>query len=301
MIRLLFIPMTLCLLTGFVAWGMLAAKTWSTPRVFYPKTLFALRNKMLADANTGYMYRRYAVWCSIAGGRLLPEDFAAISLVGAVIGFTGGLLMSNATISLCLFALFLFLPTLMLYARYTIRINAMVKSFGHFVDLFSRHYSNRKNIVLAFRDMVEECPKELENELILLINKLADGGSATLAIEQFAERLNHGWAEDFATYVISGLEGETKDIQSSLNRLTNEMFVLQDEREERQSEIHSIWISLVIVIAICILLIPYNQTLLKDSFRLYFLTPDGQTLLAIALTIWCFCILLAFIWGKRHE
>ncbi|MET3291372.1 hypothetical protein EDM56_23205 [Brevibacillus fluminis] len=301
MIRLLFVPMTLCLLIGFVTWGMVAAKTWSTPRVFYPKTLLALRNRMLADANAGYLYRHYSTWCSIAGGKLLPEDFAVISLVGAVVGFIGGLCLSNLTMSLCLFLLFLLLPTLMLYARYTVRMNAMIKSFGQFVDLFSRHYSNRKSILPSFRDMLEECPKQLENELILLINKLTDGGNATAAIEQFAERLNHGWAQDFATYVISGLEGETKDIQASLNRLTNEMFVLEDEREERQSEIHSIWISLIIVIVICILLIPYNQTLLKDSLRLYFFTPDGQTLLAIALTIWCFCVLVAFIWGKRHE
>ncbi|MGE5702722.1 MAG: type II secretion system F family protein [Clostridia bacterium] len=232
---------------------------------------------------------------------MLPEDYFVISLVGAVAGFISGLLLDNVMISFCLFLLFLFLPTLILYARYTVLLNRKISSFGHFVDLFSRYYSSRKNIVLAFRDMLEECPKELQSELILLVNQLADGGSAVRAVESFADRLNHGWAHDFAIYIISGLEGETRDIQTSLNRLTNEMFVMQDERQERQSEIYSIWISLIIVIMICILLIPYNQALLKDSLRLYFLTPDGQSLLAIALTVWCFCILLAFIWGKRHE
>lgn len=298
---LLLIPMALCLWAGFMVWGIWFSKRWSTPRVFYPKTMIVLKEKLIQGTTSRYVYDRYTVWCHITGSQMSPEDYLVVSLIGAVLGFITGIWLGNPMVSICLFALFLLLPTLLLYARFTVKLNAMIKSFGRFVDLFSRHYSSRKNIVLAFRDMVNECPRELQAELLLLNNRLADGGRKELAVEQFADRLNHGWAHDFATYVISGLEGETRDIQSSLNRLTSEMFLMLDEREERQSEIHSIWISLLIVIIICLLFIPYNQTLLKDSFRLYFFTPDGQALITIALTLWCFCVLLAFIWGKRHE
>jgi hypothetical protein len=149
--------------------------------------------------------------------------------------------------------------------------------------------------------MVAECPKELLPELLLLNNSLADGGNSVQAVERFAERLQHPWAYDFAMYISSGLEGETEDIQSPLNRLTNEMFLQQDEKEERDSEIYAIWISLLVVIVICICLIPYNQGLLEDSYRLYFFTPDGQAILAIAMTVWCFSIVLAFIWGRRYR
>ena len=296
---LLFIPMAVCLFVGFVGFLIIIVRRWNQPKVFYPKSIFALREKLLKDKSARFLYQQYTLWCSLLGSKLSPEMYVLYSLITAVIGFTVGLLCGNPVVSLCLFLLFLFTPTLFLYARYTMKLNRMISSFSQFIDLFSRYYSSRKNIVLTFRQMVEECPKELQSELFLLNNRLADGGDQVRAVEQFAERLNHDWAHDFAIYVTSGLEGETEDIQVSLNRLTNEMFIQQDEKEERQSEIYSIWISLIIVIIICVLLIPYNQTLLKDSFRLYFFTPDGQALLAISSTVWCFSILLAFIWGRR--
>lgn len=299
MIVLLLLPMTICLLLAFIFFGVYLSKAWSTPRVFYPRTVSVLRERFLQDKTGRYIYGRYSVWCSIAGGTL--EWYIILSLLGAATGFFIGILLSNIVVSFSLFLLLLLTPTLFLYARYTVRINKMVKSFCRFVDLFSRYYSSRKNLILAFREIVDECPKELLPELILLNNSLADGGSPLKAVETFAERINHPWAHDFATYIISGLEGETEDIQTSLNRLTNEMFVQQDEKGERDSEIFSIWISLLLVISICILLIPYNQTLLKDSYRLYFFTADGQAILSLALTVWCLSVLLAFIWGRRHR
>lgn len=299
MSMLLLIPMAVCLFFGFACSLTLIIRRWNQPKVFYPKSIFALREKLLKDKNTRYLYQQYTLWCSLTSSKLSPEMYMLCSLITSVIGFALGLLCGNPVISLCLFLLLLFMPTLLLYARYTMKINRMIGSFSQFIDLFARYYSSRKNIVLTFRQMVEECPKELQSELILLNNRLADGGDQGRAVEQFAERLNHDWAHDFAIYIMSGLEGETEDIQASLNRLTSEMFIQQDEKEERQSEIYSIWISLIIVIIICLLLIPYNQTLLKDSFRLYFFTPDGQALIAISATVWCFSILLAFIWGRR--
>ncbi|MGD8192480.1 type II secretion system F family protein [Brevibacillus ginsengisoli] len=299
MSKLLLIPMFVCLFIGFVCSLALILRRWNRPKVFYPKSIFALRERILKDRSARFLYQRYTLWCSLLGSKLSPEMYVLCSLITAVIGFAVGLLCGNPVISLCLFLLFLFTPTLVLFARYTMKLNRMIGSFTQFIDLFSRYYSSRKNIVLTFRQMVEDCPKELQSELILLNNRLADGGDQVRAIEQFAERLNHDWAHDFAIYIMSGLEGETEDIQVSLNRLTSEMFIQQDEKGERQSEIYSIWISLIIVIVICLLLIPYNQTLLKDSFRLYFFTPDGQSLLAISATVWCFSILLAFIWGRR--
>ncbi|MGG1662935.1 hypothetical protein [Brevibacillus sp. NRS-1366] len=209
--------------------------------------------------------------------------------------------MGNLIVSLSLFVLFLLLPNLLLYARYTVRINKKISSFCRFVELFARYYNSRKNIILTFREMIDECPKELLPDLLLLNNSLTDGGNPVTAVEQFAQRLGHPWAFDFAMYIASGLEGETEDIQAPLNRLTNEMFVQQDEKEERDSEIYSIWISLLVVIAICICLIPYNQSLLQDSYRLYFYTLDGQAILALAVTVWSFSILLAFIWGRRYR
>lgn len=299
MSSVLLIPMAICLFIGFVASLTLFIRWWNRPKVFYPKSIFALREKLLRDKSTRYFYQRYSLWCSLLGSKLSPEAYLLYSLITAVCGFGVGLLCGNPIISLSLFVLFLCTPTLVLYARYTLKLNKMISSFSQFVDLFSRYYSSRKNIVLTFRQMLEDCPKELQSELILLNNRLADGGDQVRAVEQFAERLNHDWAHDFATYIASGLEGETENIQLSLNRLTNEMYIQQDEKEERQSEIYSIWISLIIVIVICILLIPYNQSLLKDSFRLYFFTPDGQALMAISANVWCFSILLAFIWGRK--
>ncbi len=300
MSKLLLIPMFICLVIGFLGLLTLAVRRWNRPRVLYPKSVFALRDKLLKDQSSRYIYQRYSVWCSVLESKLSPEAYLLQSLVAAVIGFLIGLLCGNLAISLSFFLLFLLMPTLILYARYTMKLNKMISSFSQFIDLFARHYSSRRNIILAFREMVEECPKELQSELILLNNRLADGGDSAKAVEEFADRLNHDWAYDFATYIVCGLEGETEDIYSSLNRLTNEIFIQQDEKEERQSEIHSIWISLIIVIVICVLLIPYNQSLLKDSFRLYFFTPDGQALLAVSVTVWCFSILLAFIWGRRQ-
>ncbi|MGC5328615.1 type II secretion system F family protein [Brevibacillus sp. SYSU BS000544] len=300
MSRYLLLPMTVCLFISLWGFGILAVRRWNLPRVFYPKSVYALKSKLLEDKTGRYIYGRYSIWCSLTESKLSPESYLLCSLISSVFGFFIGLITHNAVISISLFVLLLFTPTLVLYAHYTLKLNRMIQSFAQFVDLFSRLYSSRKNIVLAFREMVEECPKELLSELILLNNRLTDGGDSVKAIEAFAERLSHDWATDFATYIASGLEGETADIQASLQRLTNEMFIQQDEKEERQSEIYSIWISLIIVIAICILLIPYNQTLLKDSYRLYFFTPDGQALLAISVTIWCFSILLALIWGRRQ-
>lgn len=245
------------------------------------------------------MYERYERWCKIGGGT--PEVHVLLSLIGGVAGFAAGVLLGNIIVSLSLFLLLLLLPTLLLYSRYTVRLNKKINSFCQFVELFSRYYNSRKNIVLTFREMIGECPKELLPDLLLLNNSLADGGDPVQAVELFAEQLSHPWAFDFATYVSSGLEGETEDIQAPLNRLTNEMFVQQDEKEERDSEIYSIWISLLVVIAICICLIPYNQGLLRDSYRLYFYTPDGQAILALAVTVWSFSILLAFIWGRRYR
>lgn len=300
MSRYLLLPMTVCLFVSLWGFGILIVRRWNLPRVFYPKSVYALKSKLLEDKTGRYIYGRYSIWCSLVESKLSPEGYLLCSLISSAFGFFIGLFTHNAVISISLFVLLLFTPTLILYARYTLKLNRMIQSFAQFVDLFSRLYSSRKNIVLAFREMVEECPKELLSELILLNNRLTDGGDSVKAIEAFAERLSHDWATDFATYIASGLEGETADIQASLQRLTNEMFIQQDEKEERQSEIYSIWISLIIVIAICILLIPYNQTLLKDSYRLYFFTPDGQALLAISITIWCFSILLALIWGRRQ-
>lgn len=300
MSRLLLLPMTICLVVSFWGFGILVVRRWSLPKVFYPKSVYVLKNKLLEDRSGRYIYGRYSVWCSLVGSKFSPEVYLLGSLILSVLGFLIGLLTHNLAVSFSLFLLLMFIPTLILYARYTLRLNKMIKSFAQFVDLFSRLYSSRKNIVLAFREMVEECPKELLPELILLNNRLSDGGDLVKAIEAFAERVSHDWAADFAIYIASGLEGETADIQTSLQRLTNEMFIQQDEKEERQSEIYSIWLSLIIVIVICILLIPYNQTLLKDAYRLYFFTPDGQALLAISVTTWCFSILLAFIWGRRQ-
>lgn len=301
MTTLLLIPMALCLVVSFMMLAVLIENRWTLPKVFYPKTVAVLRDKMLQDKNGRYLYHRYSIWCSVVGGYFTPEGYLLFSMISSVAGFIAGFFLANIVVSFSLFLLLLFAPTLILYARYTVRINKMTKSFCHFVDIFSRYYSSRKNIILTFREMVDECPKELQRELIILNNKLSDGGRAILAVETFAERVNHHWAQDFATYIISGLEGETEDIQSSLVRLTNEMFVQQDEKEERNSEIHAIWISLLIVIAICLLLIPYNQSLLKDSYRLYFFTADGQALLSLAITVWWFSVLLAFIWGRRHR
>ncbi|WP_232699078.1 hypothetical protein [Brevibacillus daliensis] len=245
------------------------------------------------------MYSRLVIWCDVVSSKLFPEVILLISLCGAVTGFIIGLLAKNIVVSLSLFILFLLVPGLILYAIYTVKVNRMIKSFSVFVDLYTRYYSTHKNITLAFREMIDECPKELKNELLLLTNTLTDGSNVIKKMEDFAERCNHSWAADFSTYIISGLEGETEDIQTSLNRLTNEMFIQQDEWSEKRSEIHAIWISLLVVILICICLIPYNQMLLEDSYRLYFFTADGQALLSIAATTWCFSILLAFIWGRR--
>lgn len=295
----LFIPMFVCLLVGFFMLGLYAHRTWSSPKVFFTGAVAKWRERMLQHRPNRYLYRQYERWCQIAGGE--PEYFLILSMTGGAAGFVSGLLLGNVIVSLSLFVLLLLLPTLLLYARYTVLINRKIMSFCLFVDLFSRYYSSRKNIVLAFREMVEECPKDLLPELLLLTNKLADGGNSAIALQEFAERLNHHWAFDFATYVTSGLEGETEDIQTALNRLTSEMFVQQDEKEERNSEIHSIWISLIVVIIICICLIPYNQTLLKDSYRLYFFTNDGQAILSLAVMVWSISILLAFIWGRRYR
>ncbi len=300
MSAMILLPMAVCLYVGFAALGVWLTQTWTRPKVFYPRTMNALRERLLKDRSARYLYRRYLIWCSVTGTRVTPEGYLLLSVLGASAGFLAGLMISNAIVSLALFLLFLSAPSLVLYARYTVKINHMIASFCEFVDLFSRHYSSRKNIILAFRSMVEECPKELQAELILLNNTLTDGGSPVAALESFAERLRHQWADDFATYVISGLEGETEDIQTSLNRLTNEMFVQQDERSERKSEIYAIWISLLVVIVICVLFIPYNQTLLPQSYRLYFFTADGQALLALAVMVWSLSVLLAFIWGRRH-
>ncbi len=296
----LLLPMTLCLFLAFSFTGMIVERVRLEPKVFYPKTLGVLREKLMADKNGRYVYSRYATWCSVVGSTLSPEGYFIISLLGAIAGFWIGFFTGNILSSLSLFVLMILAPSLFLFARYTVRINKMINSFCHFVDLFTRYYSSRRSIVLAFREMTQECPKELLGELILLNNRMADGGEPIEAIESFAERLSHHWAQDFATYISSGLQGETEDIQASLNRLTNEMFIQQDEKEERNSEIYSIWISLLIVIVICILLIPYNQSLLKESYRLYFFTADGQALLSLAVTVWCLSILLAFIWGRRH-
>ncbi|RNB54266.1 hypothetical protein EDM57_17650 [Brevibacillus gelatini] len=295
----LLIPMVVCLFTGFMFMGVFLYHNWTAPRVFFPRTVEAWREKFLRHATRRILYERYARWCQIGGGT--PEAHLLLSLIGGVAGFISGVLLGNLIVSLSLFLLFLFLPTLLLYARYTVRINKKISSFCRFVELFARYYNSRKNIVLTFREMIEECPKELLPDLLLLNNTLADGGNPTAAVEQFAQRLDHPWAFDFAMYIASGLEGETEDIQVPLNRLTNEMFVQQDEKHERDSEIHSIWISLLIVIATCICLIPYNQSLLKDSYRLYFYTLDGQAILALAATVWSFSILLAFIWGRRYR
>jgi hypothetical protein len=293
------VPMTVCLLIGFLAACFYGYRVWSTPKVFFPKTVWAIREKLLQNQTRRLLYERYAVWCAVAGGE--PEMYLLVSLFGSASGFLVGVMLGNIIVSLSLFFLLILLPTLLLYARYTVIINKKIQSFCYFVDLFSRYYSSRKNIILTFREMVNECPRELLPDLILLNNTLTDGGSLIRAVDAFAERLNHPWAYDFATYVASGLEGETEDIQISLNRLTNEMFVQQDEKEERDSEIYAIWISLLVVIAICVCLIPYNQSLLKDSYRLYFFTADGQAILSLAITVWSLSILLAFIWGRRYR
>lgn len=297
---LLLFPMAVCLMVGFFTAGIVINRIWVEPRVFYPRTVLSIRSKLLQDAHTKYWYHRYSIWCEVVGTRNSADGYLLFSFFGAVIGFLLALLSGNVIVAFSTFMFLLISPTLILYARYTVKINKMIDSFSQFVDLFSRYYSSRKNIVLTFRDMVDECPKELQAELILLNSTLADGGEQSKAVEAFSERLNHEWAHDFATYIISGLEGETADIQASLNRLTGEMFVQQDEKEERRSEIHSIWISLIIVIIICLLFIPYNQSLLKESYRLYFLTADGQALLLMAVMVWVLSILLAFIWGRRH-
>jgi hypothetical protein len=293
------IPMFVCLSVAFLFAGFYGYKVWSTPRLLFPKTAVTWWERLLQNKNSKFLYDRYSVWCRVAGGT--PEAYLLISLVGPVAGFLTGMSLRNIIVSLSLFLLFILLPTLLLYARYTVRLNKKIQSFCHFVDLFSRYYSSRKNIILTFREMVDECPKELLPDLLLLNNTLTDGGSMVRAVEAFAERLQHPWAYDFATYLASGLEGETQDIQTSLNRLTNEMFVQQDEKEERNSEIHAIWISLILVIVISICLIPYNQSLLKDSYRLYFFTTDGQAILSLAVTVWCLSIVLAFIWGRRYR
>ncbi|TPG84285.1 hypothetical protein EEL32_16090 [Brevibacillus laterosporus] len=295
---LLLLPMLLCFIIGFYSLGILVYKSWLRKQVIYPKALWKLRELFMNDKNTRYMYTRVALWCDVVGV-YSPEIFTLLSLIGSVVGFSLGLLTKNIVVSLSLFLLFLLMPWLFLYAAYMVRINRKIKSFAVFIDLFARYYSGHKNIMLAFREMIYECPKDLQSELIVLNNKLADGSRFHLALEQFAERLNHSWAEDFATYIMSGLEGETEDIQTALNRLTNEMFVQQDQMNERRSEIHAIWISLIVVIMICLLLIPYNQILLEDSYRLYFFTADGQSLLSLAMMTWSFSILLAFIWGRR--
>lgn len=295
----LFIPMFVCLLIGFYLLGLYLYQKWSAPPVFFSKTVAAWREKMLQRKTNQFIYNQYERWCQVAGG--VPEVYLILSVVGSAAGFASGILLGNIVVSLSLFVLLLLLPTLLLYARYTVLINRKIMSFCRFVDLFSRYYSSRKNIILSFRDMVEECPKDLLPDLLLLTNKLSDGGDPVLALNQFAERLDHPWASDFATYVASGLEGETEDIQTALNLLTNEMFIQQDEKEERNSEIHAIWISLIVVIIICICLIPYNQSLLKDSYRLYFFTNDGQAILSLAVTVWSISILLAFIWGRRYR
>ena len=296
----LLLPMAFCLFLALLSIGILLERVRLEPKVFYPKTLGILREKLMADKNGRYVYGRFAIWCSVAGSKLSPEGYFILSLSGAIAGFWIGFFTGNILSSISLFLLLMLTPTLLLYARYTVRINRMIKSFCHFVDLFTRYYSSRRSIVLAFREMMDECPKEMLGELILLNNRMSDGGDPVEAIESFAERINHHWAYDFATYISSGLQGETEDIQSSLNRLTNEMFIQQDEKEERNSEIYAIWISLVIVILICLSLIPYNQSLLKESYRLYFFTADGQALLSVAISVWCLSILLAFIWGRRH-
>jgi hypothetical protein len=300
MSTLLLIPMGICLVIAFFSAGVLLKQTWLAPGMLYPKTVSVLRSRLLGDKNGRYLYQRCAIWCSVTNSRLSPEGYVLLSLCGSVLGFLTGLLLGNIVVSLSLFVLLLLSPLLILFARYIVRVNKMIRSFAYFVDLFTRHYNSRKNVVLAFRDMVADCPKELQSELILLNNTMADGSGAVKAIEMFAERINHVWAHDFAMYIVSGLEGETADIQSALNRLTNEMFVEQADREERRSEIYGIWISLILVIVISLLLIPYNHTLLKDTYRLYFLTADGQALLSIAFTVWCLSIMLAFIWGRRH-
>ncbi|UKK96122.1 hypothetical protein FO446_01020 [Brevibacillus brevis] len=292
-------PVFLCLFSGFLFLGLHLYKGWRSPRVFFPRTVEVWREKFLSHSTRRMMYERFDRWCQIVGGT--PEGYVLLSLIGGIAGFISGILLGNMIVSLSLFLLLLLLPTLILYAGYTVQMNKKISSFCRFVELFARYYNSRKNIVLTFREMIEECPKELLPDLLLLNNSLSDGGNSVVAVEQFAQRLDHPWAFDFATYISSGLEGETEDIQSPLNRLTNEMFVQQDEKHERDSEIYSIWISLLIVIAICICLIPYNQGLLQDSYRLYFYTPDGQAILAIAMTVWIFSILLAFIWGRRYR
>jgi hypothetical protein len=295
----LLLPLFICMFIGFLFLGLHLYKGWSTPKVFYPQTVAVWREKFLRHEKGKMLYEGYDRWCQVAGGT--PEAHLLLSLIGGVAGFATGILLSNLIVSMSLFLLFLMLPTLLLYARYTVQLNKKINCFCRFVDLFARYYNGRKNIILTFREMIEECPKELLPDLLLLNNSLADGGDPVVAVEKFAERLDHPWAYDFAMYISSGLEGETEDIQVPLNRLTNEMFVQQDEKEERDSEIHSIWISLLIVIVICIALIPYNQALMQDSYRLYFFSPDGQAILAIALTVWSLSILLAFIWGRRFR
>ena len=296
---MLLFPMFLCLFCGFLFLGLHGYQRWKSPRVLFPRTAAVWRERFLRHETRRKLYEGYDRWCQIAGGA--PEAYLLLSLVGGVSGFAAGILLGNVIVSLSMFLLLFLLPTLLLYARYTVLLNKKINAFCRFVDLFARYYNSRKNIILTFREMVAECPKELLPELLLLNNSLADGGNPVQAVERFAERLQHSWAYDFAMYISSGLEGETEDIQAPLNRLTNEMFLQQDEKEERDSEIYSIWISLLVVIAICICLIPYNQGLLKDSYRLYFLTPDGQAILSIAVTVWCFSILLAFIWGRRYR
>lgn len=195
------------------------------------------------------------------------------------------------------------LPIMFVYLRFLNITSKVRKGFLSFVDAYTQTYLDYGRVVtLAFKEVGKRCPEEMQSFIAYINLCIADSTVPfEKSIQKFAEILNFGWAHDFVSIVISGKNGEYKNIEGALNNLSISLWAAKGVDLERKGTIRVVFLLMIFLTVVAVILMKVNMELLPEAKQIYFATPEGINFLTISVLILVVSFVGALIWSKRGD
>lgn len=237
-------------------------------------------------------------WSEIGYGKPFEVTATAIkSLIWAIV-FTAAFGIFTKTFWICFlgFVVGFAIPTLILRGKFLgVTFKARRKGLLPFIDVYKNAYIQAKeNVITAFNKSREDCPEEMKTILQWMLRRIHNGTPQREAIREFAEVMRSGWAQVFANYLISGLEGESENITRALGQLQVEMYSNRDEEEEREVITTGAFYANFVIIVLTIGGIILNCTFLPGVRKFFVQTSEGHALISFTFICWIFMITYSY-------
>ncbi|MDB5054198.1 MAG: hypothetical protein JWM44_2248 [Bacilli bacterium] len=170
----------------------------------------------------------------------------------------------------------------------------MISAVQNFIGIYNPKHTLAELITKASRTM----PLEMKGEWNILEMAIRSR-SMKEALYSFAQRIDNGWAEDWADILL--VKGEYgNDITKSLHKLVREMQTAKSNEEKRQAVISIYRIGTTLMVFAAFLIIGFNIYADGNNYKYYFLDTKGKAIMITSLFILFGSLVAVILSGRKR-